>query len=156
LASEWKANHIFANIEYEMDELRRDIVTLELCRKKGLSCVFTSDKCIVEPGTIKTQQGKPYAVYTPWLNNWLPTLHKHPEYLEESPPPVANPETVHDSPVFSPLFSTLVPTTLEGFECTDKEKMDELWPAGADAAIKVRVASAFKGEPRVNLSIAIA
>lgn len=137
IASEWKSKHIFANIEYGVDELRRDIAILNLCKQSGMSCVFTSDKCIVEPGTLKTKQDKPYTVYSPWLKNWLPTLHNHPEYLEESPPPARNSETIRESPTFSVLFSTRVPTSVDGFECDDKEKMEELWPAGTDAASEV-------------------
>lgn len=137
LATEWKSNYIFANVEHEVDELRRDMATLDLCKQSGMNCVFTSDKCIVEPGELKTKQGKPYAVYSPWLKNWLSTLHDHPEYLEEYPPPAPNLEAIHDSPTYSVLFSTPVPTSVDGFECIDKENMEKLWPAGTDTAIKV-------------------
>lgn len=147
LASEWKSNHIFANKEYEVDELRRDLATLNLCKQSGMSCVFSDDRCIVEPGTLKTKQDKPYAVYSPWLKNWLPTLHDHPEYLEESPTPSRNSENIYESPVFSALFSTHIPPFVHGFECNDKEKMEELWPAGTDAAIKVLSVLTLSGAP---------
>jgi deoxyribodipyrimidine photo-lyase len=126
-------------MEYEVDELRRDLATLSLCKHSGRSCIFTSDRCIVEPGTLKTKQDKPYTVFSPWLKNWLPTLHDHPEYLEESPTPARNSEDIHDSPAFSVLFSTHVPNFVDGFECNDKEKMEELWLAGTDAATKVHL-----------------
>ncbi|KAF8591412.1 DNA photolyase [Ramaria rubella] len=137
LALEWKSTHIFANIEHEVDELRRDIVTLDLCHQSELRCIFINDKCIVEPGRLKTKQDTPYVVYSPWLKNWLPTLHEHPEYLLESPPPAPNSETIHKSPIFSVLFSSPVPDFVEGFVCLDKIKMEELWPAGTDVALKV-------------------
>ena len=148
LASEWRSDHVFANMEYEVDELRRDMATLDLCRQRGIGCVFTGDRCIVQPGELKTRQDKPYAVYSPWLKNWLPTLHNHPEYLEESPAPAPNPEGIHDSPRYSVLFSTPVPAFVDGFECVDREKMEELWPAGTDAAIKVFYAVVFERGPQ--------
>ena len=46
-------------------------------------------------------------------------------------------KTIHDSPKFSSLFLTPVPPFVSGFECIDKDKMEELWPAGTDAALKV-------------------
>ena len=55
------------------------MATLNLDRQSGMSCAFTSDKCIMEPGALKTKQNKPYAVFSPWLKNWLPTLYDHPE-----------------------------------------------------------------------------
>ena len=64
----------------------------------------------------------------------------------ELPDPSANPEVIHDSSVFSNLFSTPVLDYLEGFECMDKDKMEELWPAGTDAAVEVCTMSLLKGE----------
>jgi len=86
-------------------------------------------------------------VYSPWLKNWLPTLHEHPEYLEEAPTPSANPESIHGLPVFSTLFSTDVPASVDGFECTDKEKMEELWPAGTEAAMEVCIFTPTRERP---------
>ena len=56
------ARNIFANIEYEVDELRRDIETLKLGMSKGYKAHFEHDKCIVEPGKLVTKQGNAYAV----------------------------------------------------------------------------------------------
>src|SRR5580704_5407585 len=56
-------NHLFANIEYEVDELRRDITVCELARENGVKPVFVHDRCIVEPGVILSKQEGPYTVY---------------------------------------------------------------------------------------------
>ena len=59
----WNAVRLFANIEHEVDELRRDIRVCELAKKAdGVSCSFVNDKCIIVPGTVKTKEGKGYTV----------------------------------------------------------------------------------------------
>lgn len=62
LLKEWSVKELYANIEYEIDELRRDTKILELAKQEGIRCTFIHDKLLVEPGTIFTQQGKPFAV----------------------------------------------------------------------------------------------
>jgi len=56
------AIRLFANIEYEVDELRRDITVCNLAKDKGILPNFFHDKLIVEPRSLSTKQGKPYAV----------------------------------------------------------------------------------------------
>lgn len=58
----YDARNLFANIEYEVDELRRDIEILKLCLSKGYRANFEHDKCMVEPGKLVTKQGHAYAV----------------------------------------------------------------------------------------------
>jgi deoxyribodipyrimidine photo-lyase len=56
------ATHLYANMEYEVDELRRDIRTCQLARESRIHVSITHDKLLVKPGTLSTQQGKPYTV----------------------------------------------------------------------------------------------
>jgi len=56
------AVRLFANIEYEVDELRRDITVCKLAKDNGILPNFVHDKLIVDPGLLSTKQGKPYAV----------------------------------------------------------------------------------------------
>lgn len=54
---------MFANIEYEVDELRRDIRVCELANKEGhIVCTFVHDKCIIAPGEVRTKDGRGYTV----------------------------------------------------------------------------------------------
>lgn len=63
LLRDWKTSNLFANIEYEVDELRRDIKVVELAQKdQQVTCTFVHDKCVVEPGKVKTKDGRAYAV----------------------------------------------------------------------------------------------
>jgi deoxyribodipyrimidine photo-lyase len=57
-----KAIRVYANIEYEIDELRRDIAVCKLAKESGIVTTFVHDKLVVEPGLLSTKQGKPYTV----------------------------------------------------------------------------------------------
>jgi len=61
--SELKTTHVFANIEYEVDELRRDIATVRLGREKGIDVQCVHDRLVAPPGRITSQAGKPMSVF---------------------------------------------------------------------------------------------
>ena len=128
---------MFANIEYEVDELRRDIHVCELANKsKQVKCTFVHDKCVINPGVVKTKEGKTYSVYSPFLRAWTPHLTDDPDPLARVPNPKANDKSVHDHPTFGPLFDTSVPSHVEGFELDsdDAETMRTCWKEGEDVA----------------------
>ena len=54
LMNHWDATEIFANIEYEIDELARDTRLLETAGNAGIKATFIHDQCVVEPGIIKS------------------------------------------------------------------------------------------------------
>jgi deoxyribodipyrimidine photo-lyase len=47
-----KASELFANIEYEIDELDRDEKLIKGADAIGLRVTYVHDQCVVEPGTI--------------------------------------------------------------------------------------------------------
>lgn len=57
-----QAHDIYANLEYEIDELRRDIELHKIANSKAIEVHFVHDKCVIEPGALLTKQDKPYAV----------------------------------------------------------------------------------------------
>jgi deoxyribodipyrimidine photo-lyase len=65
-----KATHVFGNIEYEVDELRRDTEVVKVGAaidgKERVKAVFVHDRLAVAPGILKSGKGTPYAVYSPW------------------------------------------------------------------------------------------
>lgn len=66
LLREWKATRLYANIEYEVDELRRDVKVCELAKKEGeVACSFLHDKCVVPPGEVKTRVARDIRSDTP-------------------------------------------------------------------------------------------
>ncbi|KAF8238795.1 hypothetical protein L208DRAFT_1240741 [Tricholoma matsutake] len=135
-----RSTSLYANIEYEVDELRRDIQFCELAHGKDISTTFVHNKCIIEPGVIVGKANKTYAVYSPYLRNWLTALNKNiPYYLENCPKPHANSVSIHETGQFASLFDTRVPASIPGFELDDEDrkKMQEVWPAGEKVAEKI-------------------
>lgn len=62
-----QSSTVFFNIQYEFDELKRDISILN---SKELNCRAFHDQCAVKPGTLTTGKGSQYAKFTPWFNKW--------------------------------------------------------------------------------------
>ncbi|KAH8118312.1 hypothetical protein DFH11DRAFT_1686509 [Phellopilus nigrolimitatus] len=137
LLQEWGASRLFANISYEVDELRRDIKTCEEGKNKGVRCDFIQDKLLVNPGVLTTKNGKAYAVYSPWQRNWLAVLNNNLDWISEAPTPKANSRSIRSSERFRELFQTAIPEFVEGFKCSDKENMTKFWPAGAETAMQM-------------------
>ncbi|KAL0573011.1 DNA photolyase phr1 [Marasmius crinis-equi] len=135
--SDLSSTSLYANIEYEVDELRRDLKICSLAKEKGIKATFVHDKCVIEPGLLHTKENKAYAVYSPYQRNWLATLQgKQDHYLHESPRPEANDAKIKDNKKFSAFFGSELPDSIPGFglDPEDKKKMEEVWPAGEDVA----------------------
>lgn len=130
LCQRWGANHLYANIEYEVDELRRDARLVRLCAEKGIDCALSHDACVVPPGAVSTQQGKQFAVYTPWYRAWLVYLKENPDYLELSQEPGSNPGNARKQ--LSELFDCKIPPAPNNKQLSDEEKtrFEKLYPAG--------------------------
>ncbi|KIK68010.1 hypothetical protein GYMLUDRAFT_155610 [Collybiopsis luxurians FD-317 M1] len=140
LLEEWKCTSLYGNIEYEIDELRRDTRICTLAKSKGLQANFVHNKCIIEPGVITTKEGRSYAVYSPYQRNWLQTLNgAHDRYLKDFPEPHPNADGIREDAQFSKLFDSEVPKSVAGFELEEKDfkRMNTIWPAGEDVARKV-------------------
>ncbi|KAL0067544.1 DNA photolyase phr1 [Marasmius tenuissimus] len=137
LLTDLSSTSLYANIEYEVDEMRRDMKVCALAKEKGIKATFVHDKCVIEPGLILNKEKKAYAVYSPYQRNWLATLHdKQDEYLHERPYPEANDAKVKDNKKFSALFDSEIPKGITGFEldAEDAKTMEKVWPAGEDIA----------------------
>lgn len=52
LMRNWNATELYANIEYEVDELARDEKLINAAEGSRLRVNFLHDQCVVEPGTI--------------------------------------------------------------------------------------------------------
>jgi len=132
------AIRLFANIEYEVDELRRDITVCNLAKDRGILPSFFHDKLIVDPGLLSTKQGKPYTVYSPFQRQWLSVINADVDkYLAEAEAPSANSPSVKDHSLFQKLFASEIPSHIEGFQCSDKDQMSVVWPAKTDVAREV-------------------
>lgn len=131
-------SHIYANIEYEVDELRRDIkVAKHVKDTKDLSFDALHDQTVVRPGDLTTGSGGPMKVFTPYHKAWLAETKDNPSLLDLVPPPQGNDKKA--SKEFKDLFDSKVPDLPESKQYSSKEDQDrirKLWPAGHDAGIK--------------------
>ncbi|OCK74300.1 deoxyribodipyrimidine photo-lyase [Lepidopterella palustris CBS 459.81] len=135
-ATQVSAHHIFTNLEYEPDELRREDKLVRLCLDHGIAFDAVHDDCIVPPTTLSTRQGKQYSVYTPWFRAWVAHLHSHPDLLAASPPPPQNPPSTRRE--LASLFDADIPAVPENKTLSPemKKRSEHLWPAGEHAALE--------------------
>jgi len=134
LLREWNASHIFANMEYEVDELRRDANMIRLLASNGISMDVVHDTCVVPPGELRSGSGKQYSVYTPWFRSWIRHIHENLDLLETYDEPSQNPAATRQK--YAALFECEIPSTpanktLPG---DDAERYRQLWPAGEEDA----------------------
>lgn len=134
LCAEWKAKHVFCNIEYEVDELRRETALTTSCLEKGISFTAVHDDVIVPPGALHTGQGKQYSVYSPWRRAWVAHLTTNPGLLDAFPPPERNPSSARQR--FAPIFEAPIPAAPENktLDAESRERLRSLWPAGEHEA----------------------
>jgi deoxyribodipyrimidine photo-lyase len=134
LCEKWGSSHIFANIEYEVDELRREAMMVRKGLEKGISLTAVHDTCVVAPGELTSGSGKQYAVYTPWFRSWVAYLHGHPKDLDLYDMPFMNPPTTKKT--YEALFNSLIPSAPENKTLSEDEKtrFRSLWPPGEKEA----------------------
>ncbi|KAL0256532.1 DNA photolyase phr1 [Diplodia seriata] len=132
--NEWGAKHLFCNMEYEVDELRREARLTKKCLDAGIDFTVVHDDVVVSPGALQTGQGKQYAVYSPWFRSWVAHVHKHPELLDEHPRPVKNPAGAREK--FKDVFESGIPEAPESkrLDPETKKRLASLWPAGEHEA----------------------
>lgn len=130
-------SHVFANYEYEIDELRRDIKFLQAIGDEDVQLSLRHDQTVVEPGTMVTGAGKPMKVFTPYHKAWLSEIKADPSLIDVVSPPNKNSDK--DKKALSKLFGTKPPSPPKEKQFASKEEQDrirKLWPAGHDAGIK--------------------
>lgn len=141
MAGSLGCKRVYANIEYEVDELRRDIQLCKLAAPLGIQVNLTHNKPIIHPGVLfASSSGKAYAVYSPYRKLWVKTANENLEqYLSLVADPVPNDASIRDSKLLGPLFDTEIPSSIEGFELDedDKRKMSQVWPEGEDKAREI-------------------
>ncbi|KAF5963443.1 deoxyribodipyrimidine photo-lyase [Fusarium bulbicola] len=136
LMDEWGASHLYANMEYEVDELRREASMIRDFAENGKAFEVVHDTCIVPPGELHTGAGKQYAVYTPWYRSWVAHIHENLDLLELYEPPEKNPSSARKD--FAKLFDVEIPDAPKSkrLEGEEKERLRSLWPCGEHEAKK--------------------
>jgi deoxyribodipyrimidine photo-lyase len=133
---EWGASHLFTNMEYEVDELRREAKMVRLCADRGLAMEVFHDTCVVPPGALSTGAGKQYSVYTPWYRAWVAHVHENPELLETFERPSKNPPAARQK--VAALFDDEIPPVPENKKLSgdDAKRFRAFWPAGEHEAVE--------------------
>ncbi|KAH8203542.1 hypothetical protein TruAng_002290 [Truncatella angustata] len=134
LLEEWNANHLFANMEYEVDELRRDAKMISMCAKKGVDMEVVHDTCVVPPGILTSGSGKQYSVYSPWRRTWIAHVHANPDLLSIFDPPERNPPDARVK--VAALFGCEIPDVPGNKRLSDEDaiRLHAVFPAGEHEA----------------------
>lgn len=135
LLGEWGASHLMANMEYEVDELRREAKLVRLCAQRGINMEVVHDTCVVPPGALTTGTGKQYAVYSPWYRSWVAHVHSNPELLNNFDPPEKNSPAAKSK--VATLFDCEIPQVPANKRLSeeDAKRLHAIWPAGEHEAI---------------------
>jgi deoxyribodipyrimidine photo-lyase len=115
-----KVKHVFWNNEFGINESDRDISTAEALHHEGIEVSTHHDQVIYEPGFLKTGQGKPFSVFTPFKRRWIENFSM--DFLDLQSPKVPAKETSIKSNLSSLQFKK-----------SHDANMD-LWPAGEAVA----------------------
>lgn len=131
---EWEAKHVFCNIEYEVDELRREAKLVKMGLEKGVAVDAVHDDVVVAPGDLASGQGRQYSVYSPWYRAWMRHIHEHPYLLNAQEEPHQNPSSTRSK--FKDIFDSSIPSAPSNKSLTDEERkrFASLWPAGEGEA----------------------
>lgn len=129
-------SHVFANFEYEVDELRRDMGLIKEVGANTQVSIY-HDQTVVEPGTMNTSSGTPMKVFSPYHRAWLGVVKDNPELLDVQPAPAKNDPSVVKS--VKALFGSKPPKAAKDKEFSsteDRNRIRKLWPAGHEAGSK--------------------
>ena len=83
LAAELGVAAVFTNHDYEPQAIARDAAVAAALTARGIAFRTFKDQVIFEKGEVLTQDGRPFAVFTPYKNAWLKRLT--PADLEPHP-----------------------------------------------------------------------
>lgn len=131
-----EVQRVFANFEYEIDELRRDIKVVETAGGSGWNFQLHHDQTIMEPGLLCTGAGKPMKIFTPYHKVWLEEIKAEPSLLDTVPLPEKNRKTARKE--LSALFEIEIPEAPKEKKMAkdERDRIRKFWPAGHDEAVR--------------------
>ncbi|KAI1358315.1 DNA photolyase, FAD-binding/Cryptochrome [Xylaria arbuscula] len=133
-------SHVYANYEYEVDELRRDLDLLGRIEPVGnVYFELHHDQTVVVPGTLLTGSGGPHKVFTPYHKSWLSTVSEDPSLFDTVGLPEANNKAARQQvqELFDyqkKTFPSLPKDKLFPSD-EDRKRIRGLWPAGHKAGM---------------------
>lgn len=124
LATELKADTVYFNYEYPLNERQRDRQVCAELEAAGVRCLGYHGELIIPPGQVVTGQGGMFKVFTPFSRAW------RQQYLQQLPEPLGMPAC---QPELTP--SDRLPDDL-GFKALAAALMpydSQRWPVGETA-----------------------
>ena len=120
IVNERGINKVFWNNMFGEDEQLRDLNVSEMLTQKNIEFETFNDQVVFNPGTIKTQENKPYSVFTPFKRRWIENFDMN--FLElELPRKSKKP--------------SLIKSDLSALKFTKTHSANiDLWPAGEISA----------------------
>lgn len=126
LAEQHACTGIVFNREYEVNELRRDAAVSRAFIGAGLTSESFTDQTLVEPGEVRTGEGRFFTVFSPFKRALYKLLEKTAAHEPLGAPKKQRQMTVQPDPV---------PEKVDGFQShVPLPRARELWPAGERAA----------------------
>ena len=113
-------DHIFWNNEFGFNECKRDLAVIESSKKIDIKISRYSDQVIYEPGFLRTGQGNPFSVFTPFKRRWIENFNMN--FLDIEKPNIARKPAQVKSDLSNLKFIKTHSANIE------------IWPAGEDAA----------------------
>jgi deoxyribodipyrimidine photo-lyase len=78
--------NVFVQTEYELREQQRDYAVEQLLLANKGQFIRFDTQCLMPPGSVRTQQGDIYKVFTPFKRNWLAQLQQQGVHCYGRPP----------------------------------------------------------------------
>lgn len=120
---EFECDEVCFNREYEVNEMARDAKVREVCEHAGAKVREYTDQSLIEPGDVRTGEGRFYTVFTPFKKASIAHLQKRG--VAEYPAAKKQKEIVGTPDE--------VPAQVKGFESSVPANT---WPAGEKHAMK--------------------
>ena len=117
---EQKIENIFWNNEFGVNESERDVAVEKNLNENNVQISRFDDQVIYQPGFLKTGQGNPFSVFTPFKRRWIENFEM--DFLDIDKPKHAKEPNLVKSDL-----------SILKFTKTHDAKID-LWPAGEVAA----------------------
>ncbi|MEH6394823.1 deoxyribodipyrimidine photo-lyase [Pseudoalteromonas sp.] len=109
---------VYANKEYEINEVERDQAFLKHSDEVGISLLLFDGDVIAPPGTVLNQSGEMFKVFTPFKNAWLKQYHDTHFYFQPLPT----------------MFSTI---TWQGCALLSTDNISHKWPVDDESLSQV-------------------
>ena len=123
LCQQFDIHAVHANQEYGINETRRDDAVAQTLEAQGIEFHRYLDQLLFQPGSILTQSGSYFQVFSQFRRICYNRLHMAMPALVTAP--------VGQTPL--PIERDVIPESVEGF-ATPSDTLQALWPAGEDEA----------------------